>query len=301
MNEEIAIDPATAPGPRELSKLIRFAFGPFHGKYLSDFPKSDWWDAYAVRFAEADRYLIRELRSRRSLAWHFFGRRYDASSDWGTNAEKEHARHAFYALLSSKRIPGSFGSVDDEHFIERIAANTSGRRFDANNNSYIEFARVLLHRGPEVVICDPYLSKLDEHGRIDVLSSLLKETRETRCTDFTVVTQIQGNESAKAIMEKFKCVTDENSRACRFRVIILKRRGDGRVRDLHKRFLVTLSGGLEFDRGFEIPPKRKNSVTIMPMETHKDCVEEFITRRPTWSDIALKHEWAMPTGGKTSG
>lgn len=291
MNEEIALDPASAPSPRELSKLIRFAFGPFRGKYLSDFPQNDWWVAYTAHTSQTEQYLIPDLRKRWQLACHQFGRHYDQASDWPNNAEKEHARRPFYAIVSSKVGRGVFKSVDDDGFLERIERDTAGQRFDATSSIYSEFAQVLVQRGPEVVLCDSYLSKLDAHDRSAVLTNLLGCTIRSRCTDFTVITRVQDGESPEHVMSRFESVAKSAPRACRFRVLIVNRRAP----DTHKRFLLTRFGALVFDRGFEVPPTRKNDVTIMPKETHDDYVDEFITRRQTWSNsVAKQREWAMP-------
>ena len=297
MNKEIALDPNAAPAPRELARLLKQSLGPFYGRYISHFPADRWWDIYASRFEITGAASLNELRMLWTKASHDFARAFREENSWCLNVHRENKARPFHSIACL--VPNDFGfpAPDDEAFIDSLAGGSAGGSIRTRPAEYVEACRVLLSQGPEVVLNDPYLANLSEHSRSAILAELLRATVNTKTTDFVIFSRLPKNLcEVGAIMEGFDNVISGNARHCKVSVCLVNR-GARDTPDFHQRFLLTKTGGLVFDRGFESPPKiTHNTVHVMPKELHATCCDQFIVRRHVWAptDRPYKKRWSMP-------
>ncbi len=311
MNEEIAIDPAYAPAPRELRRWMRTVLGPLAGKYVSNFP-SNWFDRYEQSVGIENRHLITEIRRQGQFVFDF-GRAYMESDSWGTNVARSSKQRPFYATASGPNNHFGLPCISDDTFLDRLDTQTRGVAFHPLTAApYVDICRVLIGMGPEVILVDPYLRQLNDqrHRRHEVIAALLDATKGTRCTDFVVIARSfsaapgeTGLADDNVVVRQFdETVQAASKRQCKVSLLLVNdRKRGGKVNvNLHQRLLLTKHGGISFDRGFELAPKGvKNSALLLDENLHHDAVQTYITERPSWGDVvARRREWKMPLAAK---
>lgn len=298
MIKEIALDPMAAPEPRTMGQLLRRSLGPYCGKYLSDFPADRWWQDYVERFPNADSQLLNELRIRWNNASHNFQRTFEKADDWCTNVHREDSLRPFAGVAATTPNSFDYPSPDDDRFDDVLQAGSVGGPFDSTPREFADICKVLIARGPEVVINDPYLSKLDERqDHSNILLALLEATIQSRTTDFLIITQLRPRErDADAVLREFDALIANSPRECRVRVALIHENQPTSF-SFHQRFLVTRHGGFIFDQGFSRPrPKHQNKALVVSPDGHIDLVDKFINRRDKWAREIFPRDgkWPLP-------
>lgn len=297
MNKEIALDPMAAPEPRTMAQLIKRSLGPLCGKYLSDFPSDRWWQQYEARFSVTHQFPLEGLRTRWRNASHDFQRTYRNADDWCTNVHREQLLRPFAGVGATTPNLFDYPSPDDDRFDDVLQAGNVGGSFDSTPRAFVDICSVLIARGPEVVINDPYLSKLDEQEHSNILRALLAATVNSKTTEFLVFTQTEADgRNADTVLREFDALITDSPHGCRVRVVIVKKNPPTPF-NFHQRFLITMNGGFTFDQGFGRHPKNyRNDALVIPEPKHKELVAAFISDRHRWaaSTIIKDRKWSMP-------
>ena len=300
MIKEIALDPLAAREPREMKRLIKHSLGPFCGKYLSKFPSNGWWQEYEARFLATQPHLLAELRQCWLNASHDFQRTFDKADDWCTNVHREHSLRPFAVVGATTPNSFDYPSPDDDRFDEVLHGGNVGGSFDSTPQAFVDICSVLIARGPEVVINDPYLSKLSEQDHSRILRALLRATLASRTTNFLIITQTDENKSpAQTVLNEFDALITNSPRGCAVQVAIVKKSPPKLPSNFHQRFLITLHGGFTFDQGFTRHRQGyKNDALLIPQPKHEELTATFISHRNMWWDdedtIIRERSWDMP-------
>lgn len=157
---EYALEPA-ALSSWEATRYFLDAFGPWKGRFLAEYPKH--WvrlllSGLACKEMEKKRITARlELAKKNRVFYRRSGTAYDGTQTWIENAQQEHARQAFRAIIACAPSVADYvleaSSLDESHARWQV---DSGRLLSREPAVFVQALELLLTASSQFVIIDPY-------------------------------------------------------------------------------------------------------------------------------------------------
>jgi hypothetical protein len=250
MFREYALDPALISS-WDRARFFLDSFGPWKGRFLAEYPRQ--WkkmvfqglscpDVEKKRITERLRQLDRRVFSARPNA------PYDGTHSWLDNAETEHRRSPFAAIIAAVAsgsphvLDGT--EVDDSNDLWRVDA---GLLLERDPNAFVQALRLLLAASRRVVIIDPYFrADQDEKTRPLIAFCNAADPAATVEVHFADAKRGYGvcMQDATRALPRILPAGVEVTLHC------WKERAGGPR--LHNRYLITEIGGVEFGDGIEL-------------------------------------------------
>lgn len=267
MNEFFAAEPTCCKDASEL-RLLLSRFGPYAGRYLAEYPEK-WAHSLTARLeeklgpveAERVKTCLRRaheqgaLLANRSLEW-------DENSGWLDNAKK-------LVLSVPPKLNALVVSQENAHEADITLDNfetrlplTADEKVHGTVEEYLRVSRTLLAISPELFFADPYLNpcrKKNEQVMEGMLKRILRSPKCKRVSCFARTKLVVGerlstrNEVANAWDDLLKRVGWTTDRV--FEYVLVD--DDMSKCDFHHRSMISIKGGIWFDRGFEVLPKKR--------------------------------------------
>ena len=271
MNEIFAIEPEAFNDHRDL-KLLLGQFGFSEGRFIAKFPGR--WRKLVIEHlqnlpdVERSR-AVSILQKHGSDSIISMNHDYQPKSSWLENAIFLKNNEKVSDLIVSRNNAGPHPSIDevDKEYFYRWG----GRQADimSSANGYAEAAKILLQESSEVAIFDPYYRELNSRYK-KVFDQFVNVALGGKCRHIKVLTMED---------EKSTSTPEQMRRACN--QFFLNAQGNGisvtfqllrdtavSEADNHGRFLVSLKGAMQFDKGFDeekTPRLRKVAYLDAPM------------------------------------
>lgn len=285
MNEHYALDPDAPLDAREL-KLLMDQFGLSTGRFLAQYPEQ-WPKMLLQRMqaaSELDRQRALELLRRPTGCLVRAVARFDPSRAWANNAAVSVARDRIFEAVIGQRGNG-FGWPSPEQVLyddTHALPPGQGAHVPMSAARYAELARPLFLASAEVILVDPYFSLHDKQGRRcqrrwPVLQSLLTAADAVgTCQCLRLVLerkQILATAGSEARLED--ALAEALTKASISRLEL-----DYEVREEvdHGRYLFSIHGGLQFDRGFEQRSNAQNHIHWMTRPELQPLLDRFARR-----------------------
>lgn len=256
MNELYALDPAAPADTREL-KLLLDQFGLQTGRFLPRYP-DEWAELLRARLAsvsDVERSRLTLLLQRRDK-FVPTAAPYPRTRDWDHNAHEAVTRKLFDGVIGATGNkhgwPTPEGVLYDD---DKALPPGRGEHVPMQAPRYADCAEPLFRASAEVFLVDPYFTLKTKSGTRDrrrwpVLLALLRRAESVgTCQSLRLVLQRDrvkethgseqdlGNELSEALTDSKTTLIELNFEL---------REDVG-----HGRYLFSIHGGLQFDRGFE--------------------------------------------------
>jgi hypothetical protein len=301
MNEFYAAEPTCCKDSSEL-RLLLVRFGPYAGRYLAEYPAK--WSSFLTGHFEELRPLETErvktclrrayeqgaLLRNPTLQW-------DEKREWVDNAKMllSSAPPKLNGLVVSTEN-ASIGDITLDNFETQLPL-TADEKASGTVEEYLRVSKTLLAISPELFFVDQYLNPCKSQIR-PVMEGMLKKVVGQKCqrvSCFARASSVVGQRS-----HSWKDVTDAWAALLRqigwpkdrvFEYVLLD--DDGSAEKLHARYLLSIKGGIRFEHGFQIQP-RKAKVDVCPINAtiHEVALGQFKDGIHDWKRV---YEFRSPS------
>jgi len=285
---EYALDPAAVTS-WEVARYFLDAFGPWKGRFLSQYPKH--WRRLllsGLSCGDVEKKRIEE-RLRQATNDHVFYHRpdthYDGTQPWIENARLEHSRQAFRAIIareaSSEDHVLDASTLDETHPRWQAGA---GRLVARDATAFAQALDLLLRASSKVMIIDPYF-RADQAAKTAPLTAfcrLIKGCIEDVHVHYADEPRgyIQCTKDAERVLPG--CVP----RGMRVLLHCWKERSGGAR--LHNRYVLTDVGGVQFGDGIEGGDRGQHDrVSILEESTRARLWEEYAGVTPDFEPVGV--------------
>jgi hypothetical protein len=308
---DYAVDPALFGTWQDL-RLWYDKFGMDQGRLISDYPK-DWERAVWAGAKDNVRRLstreqlyyaerLKELRDgalvkRPDAAW-------DQRLGWLTNAQREHARRAFHAVLIKGGHPGNESIWQGDRVLDDPPPRFRARGGLPVPRTPDEFARVLaplLRMSSQIVFVDRYLTLHlpDSRRRYAIVEAVMrllaKERNRLPGLTFEIQTEFRGVPRDLPLPDKaqsqdhlsaiFGRMLPRGSQAELYRLLSLP---DGDR--IHNRYVLTEVGGVIFGKGLDVGDGESETDDLnrlSPEQYKRRWTQYYLGRRPDQTHTLL--------------
>lgn len=251
MFHEYALEPS-ALSSWDRARFFLDAFGPWKGRFLAEYPQR-WLklvvDALNCPDVEKKRIVERLIRLDKRVFLSRPDAPFDESTTWLENAEREHARSPFHAIVAA--APGSTphvldaAAIDDDSALWRVE---SGRLVSRDPRLFVRAVELLLRASTRIAIIDPYF-RADQDDKTRPVARICELLRGRPTT-----IEVHFADEARGYVP---CMADAERAMPRALPVGMKvtlhgwkeRAGGQR---LHNRYLLTDVGGVQFGDGIEL-------------------------------------------------
>jgi hypothetical protein len=247
---EYALEP-TVLSSWDRARFFLDAFGPWKGRFLAEYPRH--WkrmvlkgltcpDVEKKRIVERLAQLDKRLFSARSNA------PYDGENSWIWNAEREHGKAPFWAIIAKSGTPQRHvldgAEVDDRHERWRVE---SGSRVRRDPDAFANALQLLLLASKRVVIIDPYF-RADQDDKTRPLAAFCKLLCGQASVEVHFADEPRGYDPC--MRDAARALPKVLPGGMKVTLHCWKERPGGPR--LHNRYLLTDVGGVKFGDGIEM-------------------------------------------------
>jgi hypothetical protein len=271
MNELFAIEPTSFEDYKDI-KLLLGQFGFHHGRFVAEYPKK--W----VRLVHEHLATLPDMERKRAVTVFESYRKdrtirrgwpYVTEKSWIENAKEIKERRLIADFIVARNDDSEFATpdLDEEDYFKSWGGRQA--RVLSNPENYASAASMLLQESYEVAIVDPYISSLGNRFQL-VLKQMAMVAMAGKCRKFYVFTLDDRStleQVERGARQFFGPICDAGI-AVTYTVL----RDMGRVEaDDHPRFLVSMMGAMQFDRGFDAEsfPRLRLVSVLDPYESEK--------------------------------
>ena len=274
MNEEFAIDPSALRSFED----VRFVLGKFgfhEGRFISALPGKWVNDIYAQLEKLPDgnaklmaKQIISNTKDRGGIVSCGVG--FDPTKSWLTNATT--CGKKFEGILvSSETISDAQGigcksidAIDDSFF-----GSCREVRLRATVEEFGRIATRLLNFSHEVFLVDPYFN-FSSAKNIDVLKEFVHIGAKGKCKKFVIYTDAKVNsfDGVEKILRK-------HFQGCGASIRVFHVNQGGAELEYHARYLLSKSGGIRFDKGFNYANELRDFGAI-DINMHEDLCDSYL-------------------------
>ena len=281
MNEVIAVEPRAFKDAREFLGFMS-QFGFHQGRFIGSYPMK--WIRQVIKHLDANtsdpleraiaiEHLKREITCRNRIL--------DLSVPLNQSPE------AWIEIALQGKIDGIFQDVIAERgnssgfqsfpippdYFDKFPRN---QRVLSGAEGYGEVAKILLSTSYEIAIFDPFLSKGRDTWRVVLEKFASIAASGGICEQFNIFTLEDRTDSPQAIQRWAKAFYQNVRRHVNVTHYVLRDEGNIDADD-HPRYLISIKGALNFDRGFEADsPPRKRLVSVVDRALHEELCKQFL-------------------------
>jgi hypothetical protein len=273
---EYAVEPAVLSSWDRV-RFFLDAFGPWKGRFLAEYPRR-WkkmvYDA-ALKCPDRERKQI-EVRLA-NVDKRVFSRRsqadYDNAGSWFENAETEHRRVPFRAIIAAGARAGAHvldgGEVDDRCDLWRVE---SGRLVSKDPASFARAIQLLLSASTRVVIIDPYF-RADQDDKTRPLVAICKSLPPGASLEIHFSDKSHGYDWCMQVATRaLPKVLPSDMKVTLY--CWRERAGGPR---LHNRYILTDVGGVKFGDSIEAGDSgEKDHLSILDEPSRAELWEQYL-------------------------
>lgn len=284
MNERYAVDPDAPADWRDL-KLLLDQVGLQTGRFLARYPMD--WDLFVkehfANSSEMDKKRVLELLARRKNVSLACPEEFKRHLDWAENAKKVKAKSpmVFHDLVSSTGNPAGLKILQDVLYEPGNEWPSGiGAHIPMNATEYARFAAPLFELSAEVSLVDRFFRLRTETGHWDprrrrVLESFLKLAGAfPKFQSLRLVLELPKTVSQSRFESTLEDDLGEllsNVKADHFSVEYKLLENVG-----HGRYLLSTSGGLQFDHGFDEDFRKSNHVHWLALPELEPLLKTYV-------------------------
>lgn len=250
---EYALEPAVLSS-WDRTRFFLDAFGPWKGRFLAEYPRH-WKKMVFTGLGCPDVEKKKIMERLVQLDKRVFSARanapYNGAETWIENAEREHARLAFHAIIAAG--PSDKPQVLDGGAIDELDARwrvETGRLVPRDPAEFVRASLLLLNASSHVVIVDPHF-RADQYEKRLPLVAFCNCVRgrasvEVHCSD-------RDQSYAKVMSDAARALPRNLPAGMKVTLHCWKDSDTGRR--FHNRYLLTEVGGIKFGDGIEVGGK----------------------------------------------
>lgn len=275
MNEEFAIEPTAL---REF-KDVRYVLGKFgfhEGRFISALPSKKWESEVYAQIEKLPDGLSK-LSAKRSVQMTkehggilSSGVSFDPNKSWLTNAVT--CGKGFAGILvSGEKISDKQGngckSIDD--IDDSFFGSCREVKLRATVEEFGRIASKLLSFSHEVFLIDPYFN-FSKPSNIGVLKEFVRIGTKGRCKDYIIYTASKVNK-----FDGVEKILREHFQGSGALIKVCHVEPDDSEHAFHSRYLLSKSGGIRFEKGFQ-PDNLLHDVVAIDIRMHSDLCKLYL-------------------------
>ncbi len=286
MFHEFALDPAVLSS-WDRARYFLDAFGPWKGRFLAEYPKR--WkkiviDRLTCQTMEKHRIVERLVQLDKRVFSPRTGAAYDISRSWLENAEGEHRRQPFRAIVAAEGSAKPYvldgAEVDDRSPLWRVEA---GRMLTRDPGAFSQALRLLLDVSTHIVVIDPYF-RADQDDKTQPLVAFCRLLKGTASVEVHVSDEKRSYDlamrDANRALPNILPEGMEVTLHCWSPV-------PGGAR-LHNRYLLTEIGGVQFGDSVEMGNTgQQDRVSILDESSRAALWEQYCGEHPAFKSAGM--------------
>lgn len=278
---EYALDPAVL-STWERVRFFLDAFGPWKGRFLAEYPRK-WrkmvYQGLACPDVEKKRIVERLARLDRCAFSPRSGTTYDPAQDWLRNAELEHRREAFRAIVTTRAAAPHVldaSDLDDSVALWRV---DPGALLAREPDVVVRAVALLLRASSRILLIDPYF-RADQGDKAIMLRDVCGAVAG-QPTEIEVHFADEHAGYATCIGHATRALPDLLPRATTVTLHCWRERVGGPR--LHNRYLLTDIGGVQFGDGIERgEPGHEDRISILEEATRARLWDQYAGASPAF-------------------
>lgn len=287
---EYALEPAVLSS-WDRTRFFLDAFGPSKGRFLAEYPRSWKRMVYeGLRCQDVEKKRIVERLSR--LDKRVFSPRastpYDPALAWIDNAEREHQRVAFHAIIAVAASLSAHvldaAEVDDADERWRVH---SGRFLTRDAAALAEALRLLLVASKRIVVIDPYF-RADQDDKTRPLAAFCSLVAQHAAVEVHFSDEPRGHDPCMRDAARALPRVLPEGRKVTLHCWKEQHRGER----LHNRYLLTEIGGVQFGDGIELGSGADHDrVSILDEPSHAKIWADYLGSPPAFDQVGAPQEF----------
>lgn len=288
---EYALEPA-ALSSWDRARFFLDAFGPWKGRFLAEYPRRwkkmvfdglDCPDVEKKRIVERLSTLDKRVFSPRAHA------PYDGTQAWLDNAEVEHNRIPFRAIIASSFSTSAHvldaAAIDDRSPLWCV---DGGRLVSRDATAFVDALRLLLAASERIVIIDPYF-RADQDDKTRPLIAFCKLLSGRAAVEIHFADEVRGY--AVCMKDAARALPRLLPEGASVTLHCWKER-DGGPR-LHNRYLLTEVGGVKFGDSIELGSAgHEDHISILDEPSRRRLWNQYLGDAPAFDRVGAPQEFA---------
>jgi hypothetical protein len=286
MFHEYALDPRVISS-WDRARFFLDAFGPWKGRFLAEYPRR-WkkmvYDGLTCLDVERQRVIERLSQFDPRVFSPRADSPYDGNHDWLVNAEAEHRRQPFHAIVASEPSAQPHilngATLDERHELWRVE---TGRLVSREPAVFTQMLRLLLLASRQLVLIDPYF-RSDHDAKTRPLVAFCQATSkavqlQVHFADFPLGYAACMFEAERHLPERLP-IERKVTLHC------WKQRAGGPR--LHNRYLLTEVGGVKFGDGIEVGGTgQQDHLSILDEPSRATLWDQYVGPAPAFESAGI--------------
>jgi hypothetical protein len=293
---EYALEPAVLSS-FERARYFLDAFGPWKGRFLAEYPRR-WCKLVFQNLNCEPREKLKVVERLKRLDRRVFSPRrgapYDKAKGWLDNAEAEHARQAFHAIIATDKR-GKDHILDAAHLDENDPRwrVDQGRLVFRDPAVFAQTLELLLRASSRIAMIDPYF-RADQSDKTLPLTAFCNVLRGQ-----SVDVEIHASENdlayAATIKHAERALPDVVPDGMKVTLRCWKEKAGGAR--LHNRYLLTDIAGVQFGDSIERGEAgHQDRVSILEERSRLDLWAQYLGAPPAFDEAGPAREFTGRRG-----
>jgi hypothetical protein len=275
MNELYACDPKAIRHTSELKLLLK-SFGPFVGRYIAELPLFDSWRKSVLQqfseFGELEQKRISLLIHKANQNATFYRPK---KLNW--NADRNWLSNVLESDVPKDRVFTDDGTDDTLKFNDMDLPANTGEHLLGNKDELLRACEILILISHEIYFIDAYLyfNKSNVRNVVEHFVDKLAEGKCTKVTFINIPKDLSEIDEIKSGADNFLRKMRGKYKNIKFKYLMLNNVGSDNK--IHRRYLMSIKGAIDLDKGFQEEANKKSKVSVIPVnETiHTDLIKLY--------------------------
>lgn len=289
---EYALEPAVLCS-WDRARFFLDAFGPWKGRFLAEYPRR-WkkmvFDGLACPDVEKKRIVERLAQLDRRVFSPRANASYDGTRTWLVNAEEEHERQPFHAIVAALAVPSQEAHVLDGAEVDETHARwrvENGRLVSREPAVFVQAIRLLLNASQRVVVIDPYF-RADQPDKTRPLVAFCQAVLGRATVEVHFADEPRGYDPC--MKDAARALPTLLPDGMRVTLLCWKERAGGPR--LHNRYLLTEVGGVKFGDGIEMGSTgHEDHLSILDEPSRLKLWNQHVGSPPAFDPVGIPQEF----------